>query len=119
MPRKLSSSANAKRATKARRKVEEAKDLPEDIKHSMIEGLYRIGWSAQKIVSDIGLPRRTVFDNIKRFEERRTCRRLNDESVRMKVIEWARKYGSREVQRREAGGEEMDEGELEVVIAVG
>ena len=43
--------------------------LPESIKQPMIEGLYRIGWDAKKIITETGLPSRTVYKNIERGME--------------------------------------------------
>ena len=94
MPRKLSDRVKAKRVKKANRRIEEAKDLPSHIKHSMIEGLYRIGWDAQKIIKQTGLGKSTVYDNIKSFEERGTCTPPNDAATKLKAISWAKKYGS-------------------------
>ena len=50
MPRKLKKSAKQKRKKKVQRKIEAAEDLPKNIKQSMVEGLYRIGWDAIRII---------------------------------------------------------------------
>ena len=57
---------------KNKRRIEKAKHLPQDIEHAMIEGLYRIGWSATKITKGTGLPQTTVYRGIEPFEEQGT-----------------------------------------------
>ena len=91
MPRKLSESAKKKRKTKASRVIEDGKDLPSNIKHPMIEGLYRIGWSASKIIKSTGIPQKTVYRSIKKYEESGTC---GTDAIQSKAMAWARKYGS-------------------------
>ena len=76
----------------AKRKFEKAKDLPNDIKQAMIEGLYRIGWDATKIINETGIPQATVYQNIERYEKRGT--QLNDASIKSRAISSVRKYGS-------------------------
>uniref|UniRef100_A0A915ERC5 Uncharacterized protein n=1 Tax=Ditylenchus dipsaci TaxID=166011 RepID=A0A915ERC5_9BILA len=94
MSRKLTDSAKAKRKKKKNRKIEKAEDLPNHIKHSMIEGLYRIGWDAPKIIKETGLGKSTVYDNLKRFEKRGTWTPANDEATKLRATAWAKKYGS-------------------------
>src|SRR4051812_21765901 len=94
MPRKLTACAKAKRVKKAGRKIEDTKGLPSTSKRSMIEGLYRIGWDALKIIKETDIPQKVVYQNIKHFEERRTCRPPKDASIKLKAIAWAHKYGS-------------------------
>ena len=90
----MSARVKSKRVNNANHMIEEAKDLQNHIKHSMIEGLYRIGWDAQKIIKETGLGKSTVYDNLKRFEERGTCTPPNDEATKLRAIAWAKKYGS-------------------------
>ena len=90
MPRKLTASAKAKLKKRASREIEDAKDLPHDIKRSMTEGLFRIGWDATKIIKETGLPHDSVYRHIQDFEEQGTYR----PGVNEKAIAWARKYGS-------------------------
>src|SRR4051812_25156648 len=91
MPHKLSDSVKAKRVKKASRNIEESKSLPSHIKRPMIEGLYRIGWDAPRIIKETGIPRDTVYRNIKRHEERGTC---STKAIKLDAITWARKQGN-------------------------
>src|SRR3954465_10754908 len=104
MPRKLNDRLKEKRAKKANRKIEEAKDLQPTIKNSMIEGLYRIGWDALKITRETGLPRETVYRNIKHFEELRTC---SWKAIKLDAIAWGRKYGSRSAAKKFDVGQDV------------
>ena len=49
MPRRLSDSAKEKREKKMNRRIEQGKDLPAGIKHSVIEGIYRINWDEREL----------------------------------------------------------------------
>src|SRR5688500_17111271 len=91
MLRKLSDSVKAKRVKKAIRNIEESKNPPSHIKRPMIEGLYRIGWDAPRIIKETGIPRNTVYRNIKHYEERGIC---SIKAIKLDAITWARKYGS-------------------------
>lgn len=73
MPRALTESAKKRRLEKEQRVIEEPANVPDNLKQSTIEFLYRTGKNAKEIISFTGIRSQTVYDCIKRFKETGTA----------------------------------------------
>src|SRR3954454_9615616 len=69
MTRRLSDQVKTKRVKKKARKIEDGKDIPRTLQHSMVQGLYRIGWDKKRITTETGIPRGKIYRDVKHFEE--------------------------------------------------
>lgn len=69
MPRALTESAKKKRLEKEQRVIETPADVPNNLKQSAIEFLYRIGKNAKEIIEFTGIRSPTVYACINRFKE--------------------------------------------------
>lgn len=69
MPRKLTESAKKRRQEKKERIVEKPSDVPDYLKRSTIEFLWRIGKDAKEIIDFTGISKSTVYDCINRIKE--------------------------------------------------
>ena len=85
MTRRLSDQVKSKRVRKKAHKMEDGKDLPSTLQHSMVQGLYRIGWDKKRIIAETGIPRDKVYRDVKHFEEDETWSR-SDASIKPEVI---------------------------------
>lgn len=73
MPRKLTESAKKRREEKKQRIIEMPANVPDHLKQSTIEFLWRTGKDAKEIIDLTGIAMKTVYENIKRIKETGTA----------------------------------------------
>jgi transposase len=69
MPRKLTESAKKRREEKKQRIIEKPAEVPDHLKQSTVEFLYRTGKDAKEIIGFTGISKSTVYDQINRIKE--------------------------------------------------